>query len=277
MKRNALWIATYLAIYATALVLLARFERFDVEEPLLILVIAGGGFTLVAWLVTRGVEPLATPRMPPLVPLLAYTALILAYFTWGKWTNVGVKLLIFVAIPALLFRVWPKFRFNWGDARIAALMAVVLTLFQLAFGNGMKRIVDAGLSGWKLALAIIASLVWLSIEAGVVEEFFFRVLLQTRLEQATRSTAGGILLAALIFGLTHAPGLYLRTAATGESFTNPSLLMAIAYPIVVLSVVSIFLGVLWARTRNFLVIALIHGAADLIPNLVPTAKTLGLL
>ena len=49
-----------------------------------------------------------------------------------------------------------------------------------------------------------------------MEEFFFRVLLQTRLSAVLKSKLGGIVLASLIFGLARAPGLYLRTAITQE-------------------------------------------------------------
>ena len=49
--------------------------------------------------------------------------------------------------------------------------------------------------------------------------------------------------------------------------------MAIGYSIVITSVAGFFLGVLWARTRNFLVLVLVHAAADLLPNtLADTAR-----
>lgn len=52
----------------------------------------------------------------------------------------------------------------------------------------------------------------------------------------------------------------------------PSLLMAVGYSIVITSVAGFFLGVLWARTRNFLVLILVHAAADLLPNALPTLR-----
>jgi hypothetical protein len=93
---------------------------------------------------------------------------------------------------------------------------------------------------------------WLVLEVSVVEEFFFRVLLQSRLSAALRSELGGIVLMSLIFGLVHAPGLYLRTSVTQEGLSaHPSFPMAVGYSIVITSVAGFFLGVLWARTRNF--------------------------
>ena len=52
--------------------------------------------------------------------------------------------------------------------------------------------------------------------------------------------------------------------------------MAIGYSIVVTSVAGFMFGVLWARTRNFAVVVVAHGIADLLPNILPTIQSLGL-
>jgi len=99
---------------------------------------------------------------------------------------------------------------------------------------------------------------------------------QTRLESFTRSRAGGIVLASLLFGLLHAPGLYLRTAHTGEALgRTPSLLLAVGYAIVVISPSGFFLGTLWSRTRNLAIIVVVHAAGDLLPNVVELAQHFG--
>jgi membrane protease YdiL (CAAX protease family) len=101
------------------------------------------------------------------------------------------------------------------------------------------------------------------------------VLLQSRLSAVLRSQLGGIVLMALLFGLAHAPGLYLRSGITHEGLgAHPSFLMAAGYSIVVISVAGFFLGVLWARTRNFALVVVIHAAGDLLPNLLPTLHSL---
>jgi membrane protease YdiL (CAAX protease family) len=128
------------------------------------------------------------------------------------------------------------------------------------------------LAGEAFLIAPMA-LVWLAIQVGLVEEYFFRAVLQTRLEQALRSPAGGIALGAILFGLTHAPGMYLRTAATQEALgAHPSLLLVIGYSIVVLSPSGIFFGVLWSRTRSLALVVVLHAVTDLVPHLLPFAR-----
>jgi membrane protease YdiL (CAAX protease family) len=157
-------------------------------------------------------------------------------------------------------------------------MSLVLVVFQSVAGRGLRDIAEAHVPGETLLLGMPLVFLWLVLEVGVVEEFFFRVLLQSRLSAALRSELGGIVLMSLIFGLVHAPGLYLRTSVTQEGLAaHPSFLMAVGYSIVITSVAGFFLGVLWARTRNFLVLILVHAATDLLPNTLPTLRAFHLL
>jgi len=156
-------------------------------------------------------------------------------------------------------------------------ISALLLAFQAVFGRGMHDLTEAHLSPSLLWVGVPLTFVWLSLEAGVVEEFFFRVLLQTRLSAVLKSELGAIVIASLCFGLLHAPGLYLRTGLTQEGLaSHPSLFMAIGYSIVVTSVAGFMFGVLWARTRNFAVVVVAHGIADLLPNILPTIQSLGL-
>jgi len=273
------WIAAYLAVYGVALALLAVFEKFDIVEPLFILIVAGGGLTLVAWLLVRRAPPVEGVRVEApwwgIGAWLLLLAIVLGIgFPAQPLLKVAVKLLVFVVVPFVAFR--PRFplRLNRREQLVAVLLFIVMTFFQGAFGNGFRKIADAGLTGAPLALATLASFVWMSIEAGLVEEFSFRGIVQTRLEQLTRSAAGGIVITSIVFALIHVPGLYLRTGQTNESFTKPSLLFAICYAITILSPIALFLGYLWSRTRNLLLVVLVHGAIDMVPNVVEVAKTL---
>jgi membrane protease YdiL (CAAX protease family) len=152
-------------------------------------------------------------------------------------------------------------------------MSLAAVLMQSLLGRGLRDIRGAHLPLCVLVVAAPLSFVWLAVEVGIVEEFFFRVLLQERLAVALRSPWGGLVVATVLFGLVHAPGFFLRPSATQEGLgSHPSLLMAVGYSIVLTSLGGLFLGVLWMRTKNFAVLVIVHAAGDLLPNLVPWVK-----
>jgi len=297
------FVAGYFVLYAVILYAMNRFGGFEAGEALGVFGILGVGFSLMAWLLTIGVKPLAYEVKQPgqeLSLLLLYMLPLAAFVAYGfaaihRWV-VGqptdslaillAKLLVFVVVPVSLMRY--RFGYRWSDLAAWSLrpshmwvfvgMALVLLIFQSLAGRGLRDITAAHVASDQLLLGVPLVFIWLCIEVGVVEEFFFRVLLQSRLSAALRSELGGIVLMALLFGLVHAPGLYLRTGITQEGLSsNPSLWMAVGYSIVITSVAGFFLGVLWARTRNFLVLVLLHAAADLLPNTLPTLRAFHLL
>ena len=49
---------------------------------------------------------------------------------------------------------------------------------------------------------VIVSWLWLSLEAGLCEEFLFRACLQSRLTAWLQSPAGAIVLTSILFGLS---------------------------------------------------------------------------
>jgi membrane protease YdiL (CAAX protease family) len=162
---------------------------------------------------------------------------------------------------------------KWRQLQPALWMSLAVLLMQSVLGRGLHDIREAHLPAWTVAVAALLSFAWLIIEVGVVEEFFFRVLLQEQLAAVLRSTWGGLVVSAVLFGLVHAPGFYLRPAGSQEALgAHPSLFMAVGYSIVLTSLAGLFLGVLWMQTKNFAVLVIVHAANDLLPNLVPWAK-----
>lgn len=298
-----LLLTAYFALYAATLGCMVRFGGFDASEALGVFAVLGLGFSLIAWLMTIRIWPLPYQVRHPkaeLTSLLVYTIPLAAFIAYGfaaihRWLPgepadslaiLAAKLAVFVLIPGWMF----TSRFGYTLRELAPMslrvsqlavflgMAIVLVAFQAIAGRGLRDIAAAHVPGVTLLFGMPFVFLWLILEVGVVEEFFFRVLLQSRLAATLRSELGGIVLASLLFGLVHAPGLYLRTNMTQEGLSaNPSLGMAIGYSIVITSVAGLFLGVLWARTRNFLVLVLVHAAADLLPNTLPTLRSFHLL
>jgi uncharacterized protein len=296
------WLWLYLAIYASFLLALARSEKLEFEEPLFVLIVLGGLFSGLAVLVTRKYSLLAVTVKKPAIELTAivgWLVLLAAYLVNGPDTvrrlvpndpwqffAVGLaKVVLFVILPALLFHFAFGYKFSdiapmsfrWRDLHPAIWLSIAMVLFQCVFGRGLRDLREAHVSLTVAVPAALVAFLWLVLEVGVVEEFFFRCLLQERLARVLNSRMGGIVIASLLFGLAHAPGLYFRTATTGESVgAHPTALHAIGYSIVITSVAGLFMGTIWARTRNFAILIVVHAVTDLVPGLLPFIRHMGL-
>jgi membrane protease YdiL (CAAX protease family) len=300
MSRAILALVAYAVIYALALAHLARQPGFGIEEPLTILVIFGGLLSALAWLSTRGIAPRPHPVRDParesgvLVAFLAVFAL--GFLGWGlsaleaavtahpaqDLVVLVAKLLAMVAAPLLVFR---ALGYRWrellalpplaGREWVAfGVMAVALLALQALVGRGVPAVAALHQPGWVIAAFVPVTMVLMSIEAGLTEEFLFRVLVQTRFAAWMKSEVAGIVAMALLFGLAHAPGYVLRGAHLFEGMdTTPSPLTAAAYSIAIVSVIGFMFGVLWARTRSLLLVVVLHGLTDTIPNLAPTVRS----
>jgi membrane protease YdiL (CAAX protease family) len=300
-------VALYGAAYAASLAVLARAPGFQAGESLAILLIFGLGFTAVAGAATRAITlpPIAVerPRAESLA-ILAYLAVFAVLFLGFGLSAIrealpdgplersailAAKLATMVLLPALLLlglgvgrrEILPPGGALVGGRRewlaLAILCGLVLVL-QFTVGRGPRQIAllqaEWGWASWQLALVAPLALAWMTLEAGLTEEFLFRVLLQTRLEAWLRNRTAAILAMAVLFGLAHAPGYVLRGGHAAEGMAiAPDPLAAMAYAIVVVSPIGFMFGVLWTRTRSLGLVVLLHGFTDVVPNLAPFART----
>ncbi len=299
--RSRAYIAAYLALWTLVLLLLRILYRFDASQAIIALVILGLLLPALSLLAARRVSALPCVVLRPAFEttlLIAYLVVVAVVLVWGFGTvgristepahtiiSLGLKLATFVVPPVVLLasgqygiRDLAPVSFTWTALKPALWLSLAVLLMQFFLGRGLHDIRQAQLSVWIVAVAAPLSFAWLVFEVGVVEEFFFRVLLQERLAAVPRSPWAGLVLAALLFGLVHAPGLYLRTAAAQESIgSHPSLLMAVGYSVVMTSLAGLFLGVLWLRTKNFATLVIVHATGDFLPNLVPWIKAFHLV
>jgi CAAX protease family protein len=291
----------YLGTYALTLLALYLVEGFGLLLPLFVLLVMGGLFSLIAmWVSKRAIGaplPVRSPG-PESLTLALYLTVVVGWFLtggmgWlrasfdpGQTRTVAVlvaKVVVFVLMPyALIGGIW---RYGPRDlatgsfdlrrhGRVVLGMLAFILPYQAIVGQGVGQLRQAGFEAWQVGVGAIFSFAWLVVEVGLVEEFPYRVLLQSRLTTLCRSEIAGVLLMALLFGLTHAPGLYLRTAASLEGLgESPSLLAALGYSVVVISPAGIFLGVLWARTRNLWVVMLVHAGFDWLPQVTDLTRT----
>src|SRR5437660_8096085 len=292
-KNDLAWLAAYAALWIACVLFLRGRSPQSLGEQIAIFAIIGVAFSLIAMIVTLGYAELLvrvrdTRREVPVI--LVWCVVLFAYFIFvRRFAKQGlpgehstqtisliIKLLMFVALPiaGMMAMFHYKLRelmpVNWSLPALspAVWLSILMIGFQCVFGIGLSQIRATHLSPPMLIFYAAIAFVWLALEAGLVEEFFFRALLQERLVRFFESETACILLAALLFGLMHAPGFYLRTADSGEDLgVHPTILVAVAYSIVNTSAAGIFFGTLWARTRNLAVVVIVHASLDLVPNL----------
>jgi membrane protease YdiL (CAAX protease family) len=306
------WALAGIVVYALSLALLWRNKTFGRDDAISELILFGLAFPLLAWLGSLRAKPLTlyVRRSAGEMILLGFClVLVAAYLIWGPALSDALlpeswiasarikflvvftrKLIVFVFIPFALFRFlfgyrWKDFGLQWEGLRALAgnhlpvvlALSVAILLFQYFLGLGAAPIRRGELTAGQLAIGIPLAFVWLFIETGLVEEFFFRGLVQTRCAAWLESEVSGVALMALLFGLAHAPGFILRHAGLEEAIgPDPSPGDAIAYAIVILSVGGIFFGIVWARTKNLWAVMFIHAATDLLPNLKRFVVTWGI-
>jgi uncharacterized protein len=302
-------LAIGLILYASGFVILLRNKNFEPAEAIFVLVVFGGIFPFLAWAATLRTEPLSISvgrSTSALIVLIGYVILLSLYLIGGpqwieqhlphSWIDsarikvfVGLikKLVVFVAIPFLIFQFGFGYRVrDFGIQReglralrgshlpVVLLVGGAFLCFQYFFSGGGGAFRREHFTAFQLLVGLPLCFIWLFIEAGLVEEFFFRGVVQTQFAVALKSEVAGIVLMSLIFGLAHAPGFIFRHAGEVEGLgSNPGAVDAIAYSIVVLAVSGITFGVIWARTKNLFAVMLIHAAGDLLPNFSGFVRT----
>lgn len=298
-----------LLLYCGAFATLLGNKDFDAAGAIVVLIVFGIVFPLIAWITTRHAIPLSISTQSGvlgLIVLIAYVVAVSLYLIGGPqwidqhlptpWTEsqqikfvitLAKKLFVFVAVPFAIFRLCFGYRVcDFGVQRegLRALrgnqLLVVLVVggaflaFQYFVSGGGAAFRREHFTVFQLLLGLPLCFMWLLLEVGLVEEFFFRALIQSQLAAAFKSEVSGTVLMSLIFGLAHAPGFIFRHAGELEGLgPHPSALDAVAYSIVVLAVSGITFGVIWARTKNLFVLMLVHAAGDLLPNFGSFVRT----
>ena len=283
-------ILIYLCVWGVAVAYLAA-TGGDWTFPIASLLIFGLAFSGLIWAVTR---KMAAPPVPVANPpresmgLLAYLAVyavVLIGFGLGALREaipagpaqelavLAYKLAIHVGVPAVIIvtlggAVRPLF--DAGLSRRGFWLALIVlsgAMFALlaVVSPSLKQIAGLNLSPAAVLPWVFASWVWLSLEAGLCEEFLFRTCLQSRLTAWLQSPAGAIVLTSILFGLAHWPGLYLRGEPGVDGWSTDPVQVA-AFTIATLSPLSVSLGLLWQRSRSLLLVALVHGAIDALPG-----------
>lgn len=302
----------YLVIYIAVLIIVVVKKIFPVEEIISLFLIIGVIFSTLGYFLSRNSTPIFSDKQIQkkesflVIGLIIYFTLFVTFYNkllalmlpaeiyaneqFHELITSAAKLMFMVLIPIIIYKLLYQFKlYDWGikanlkkiftvkSLIIFFVFSLIMVLFQYIAGNGAKPIREGLFSERQLLIGLPLSFIVLLINVGLVEEFFFRSLLQSRLSVITKSSIGGIVVSALIFGLAHAPGIYLRGAGVIANLgAEPSLLISIGYSILALSIAGIFLSIIWLKTKNIWLIIGIHAMVDLLPNLPEFIETWGI-
>lgn len=144
---------------------------------------------------------------------------------------------------------------------LAALLGIGLGLLQLLISRHADELVSVITSGRALFLLPLAFLLVL-FTAGFTEEFFFRGILQTRVESLFRSKVLGVAITSILFGVYHLPYAYLNPSWPSAGDWGAAWLSAMGQGIPA----GVLLGVLYVVSgRNLLACVLMHTLLNAVP------------
>ncbi len=301
--RTISWVIAGIAAYVASVAALLRSPSYSPEEAIFAFVIFGLFFPGMAWLLTRKARSLdfgCVPGTGEMIAVAAYVIFVFLYLVYGVPAIDGIlpaaitanpkaqfllviikKLLVFVVIPYMIFsRAFGDTLADFGFRReglrelfrshfpALIVLGALLTAVQYFIGNGAAPIRKGEFSGYEIAVSLPICFAALCFEVGVVEEFFYRAFLQSRVAGFFRSEVAGLAVTAIVFAVSHAPGMILRQAGAVDGLgAAPMAWEAVAYTIATISLVSLMFGIVWIRTRNLYLLIAIHAITDLLPNL----------
>lgn len=284
-------VAGYALLWGGSVAYLALTDA-DFMTPILVMGIFGLALSLIAWLLTRGADaPPIEVKRPAIesgavvLYLALYAILFLGFgmsaaraaLPAGPQQEVLVmclKLAAHVLLPALLLvllgaRLGPLFQAGLKGRKfwrtLIVLGAIILGLL-CVISPSLRDIRETHASLATLAWAAPASFIWIAIEAGLNEEFLYRAVIQSRLSALFNSAWAGVFVTAVLFGLAHAPGLFLRGGPGVDGWSSDPL-QVIAHTIATLSPMGLLFGLIYARTKSLLLVVLLHGLVDVLPNM----------
>jgi membrane protease YdiL (CAAX protease family) len=292
VRNRYVWLC--LVAYAACVALLGALGE-PMEEALALLVIFGIAFPVLAWLACLR-APMPSAPDPPraheawmLVALALYVSGFLAIKgplletllpadpdpRLHDTANTLLKLFAFVAVPLLAYRVAYGALPSAGRTGLSprrqwlVFVGLAATVFAvtLLISRGTRELFGADFTPAQRALGLTLCFLWMALEAGVVEEVFFRWLLQSRIAAITGSQLSAVCIASLVFGLAHAPGMWLRGAGVAEGLgTEPTFTLTVAYSVTTQGVAGVLFAVLWARTRSLPLVIALHAVVDASSN-----------
>jgi membrane protease YdiL (CAAX protease family) len=274
-------LAVFAAAWAASLAYLQA-SGASLAQPLISMAVGGLLLPGLVLALTRGTEAPAVPVERPrreLALVICYLVAYAAYFLgWapgavraaagtGLYRELAVLLLklgVGVSAPAVLLyllgaQIGPLFDPGLKRKGFWPILLVVgpAVAALVIFASGSPGIVHAeALPASVLVWAAPVAFLWVAATA-LTEEFVFRAVLQSRLQAVLGGALPAVAISALIYGLAHIPGIWLRGDAETLGYSR-DLARVTAYVIAVFTPVGVLYGTIWARTRSLLLVILVH-------------------
>lgn len=191
-------------------------------------------------------------------------------FTHSYWYVVGFKLLFMLTIPAVWFlRSGYRFaqlqpRWSFSPRNIAWTVAAFAAGFLLngRYLHPIGEVLRSGQYG-DSALRLVVALAMPLVSAAIPEEFYFRGLLQTRLERVWGRTTA-VLLSVTLFTAWHLPTRYLLSKGVeGQAGDLGSVLLGTGAPVFIVGLV---FALLYDRYRSLVPLIALHWSIDTLPT-----------
>lgn len=196
------------------------------------------------------------------VELSIYTIYFLFYIAWNCFNAQHdvvpadfVNLILLFTIPYIIAKIFTydfkslgfELKIFLKDSVKIIALCIIITIFIAPTTFKMNNLV-----GQLISFIIVFFLVF--VLTAIPEEFFFRGILQTRIEKVLKKPVIALIITSTIFALYHIPYRLLIT----NSLTYGSIKYTICSIFTQQFLIAIFLGVYWQKSRNVFNVAFIH-------------------
>ena len=156
-----------------------------------------------------------------------------------------------------------------ADSKHILILAICLFLglsVNLLQGRlGMIREAAAGFSTGDLSVRLGLGILIPLVQAGFPEEFFFRGILQTRLEKVLGRFAA-IFLSVILFTAWHIPTrFFLSQGVEGTAGDLSSVMLGTGVPVFIFGLI---FALFWDRYRSLLPLVAAHWGVDILPSII---------
>ena len=144
---------------------------------------------------------------------------------------------------------------------LAAIVGIGCSLLQFAISESVTEMIEVFSSG-KFVILMPLAFGMMLITAGFTEEFFFRGILQTRIQALLKSNVLAIVITAICFGLYHLPYAFLSPSWPSKGDFPAALASALSQG----GVAGLILGWLYVRSgRNLIACVVAHSLINTLP------------